>query len=60
MDKPLTIYAEIDDQELADRFVQTIEREKRSRKAVIERALAEYIERSEREAAKTAGKTKTA
>jgi hypothetical protein len=46
VDKPYTIYAEIDDHKLATEFKATLERERRSMKAVVEVALQEYIARS--------------
>lgn len=50
MDKPLTVYAELTDPELVDEFKQTLEREDRTMKAVVERALREYIAKSKTEA----------
>lgn len=46
MDKPYVIFAELDDAKLANEFKATLEREKRSMKAVVEMALRDYIVRS--------------
>lgn len=54
MDKPVTVYAEIDDPELAADFKATLEREGRTMKAVTERALREYIAKSKADAARPA------
>lgn len=51
MDKPATVYAELDDPKLAADFKATLEREGRTMKAVVERALRAYIATSKANAA---------
>ena len=60
MDKPLTVYAEIDDPELAAEFKATLEREGRTQKKVVEFALRDYIAKSKAEAAPTKADTRRA
>ena len=47
MDKPLTLFAEVDDTALARRFRATLEREQRTMKAVLLRAIEIYVAQSE-------------
>lgn len=49
-DKPLTVFAEIDDPELAAEFRATLEREQRTMKVVTTLAIRDYIARSKAEA----------
>ncbi len=56
MDKPLTLYAEVDDPELVAEFKETLAREARSMRAVVILAVKDYIARSKAEADRTTAK----